>query len=182
MKTFQISVQFSNSDAENLAAPFSDKMVLTKSEPVWMNTPSLQHDFFLGRKRDLASIEDFFRLPNQSGGPLLAMFYGMGGVGKTTLALHYYETQRSDSSPTPRYSHGFWINAESQSSIDRSFHDMALALRRPASNAQEAYIEVMEWLNSKGKLCFSCVGNLVNPLQNTQQTSIGGSSFSTMSM
>lgn len=151
IKALQIRMQFSSSDAEFLTTQPPDKSTVHRSDPVWMNTPSLQHGLFVGRKRDLESVEKFFSEFQTSKGPSVATFYGMGGVGKTTLAMEYYKTQRTDSSLNPRYSYGFWINAESQASIDNSLHDMALSLRLGVSNAQEAYVEVMRWLNNKGK-------------------------------
>jgi len=153
IKTLQVGMQFATTESESLTSQPQDLVTAPKSEHEWMNTPSL-HGLFEGRQRDLESVEKFFSGFQKSTDPAVAMLYGMGGVGKTTLAIEYYMTQEkgSRSNPDSRYSYGFWINAESQASIDQSLYDMALLLRLTVSNAQEAYVEVMRWLNNKGRL------------------------------
>lgn len=146
-----IAQQISTGDTDSLSAQITDTLTSNNSEPVWMNHPSLRQDLLECRDSDLQSLEAFFSTANRSQGPVLAMIYGIGGVGKTSLALRHYESQRSLPRRSSRYNYGFWINAESPSSIDKSIYDMALALRLPVSSAQDAYLEVMRWLNSKGK-------------------------------
>jgi NB-ARC domain len=120
----------------------------SEPDPVWMPVQSLQHDVFQGRLDKLSEIEKYFAeaVHNDAPGPLVAMIYGMGGVGKTTLATEYYRKWQFKS----RYRYGLWVNAETKASIAESFHEIARALDLQIHNEQDAQLSVLTWLNSEG--------------------------------
>ncbi|MDD4913504.1 MAG: ATP-binding protein [Methylococcales bacterium] len=66
-----------------------------------LNTPPFLSEEFIGREADIKAVEDNL----QSGRPLL-LVNGEGGIGKTTLAAHYYHKHRSN------YKHMAWVFAE----------------------------------------------------------------------
>jgi tetratricopeptide (TPR) repeat protein len=65
-------------------------------------TPSAS-TFFIGRDEDLAAIETDYQQHNR----LLVLVNGEGGMGKTTLATHYWHRHEA------RYTHLAWVFAES---------------------------------------------------------------------
>jgi hypothetical protein len=74
----------------------------------------------------------------------VAVLHGMGGVGKTQIALNFVRSVQS------RFDAIVWLNAGSKQSILQGFHDAAIALRlingrRDYSHAPSAGL-CMEWL------------------------------------
>jgi tetratricopeptide (TPR) repeat protein len=62
-----------------------------------------RNDFFIGRETDLAAIETAYQTDNH----LLLLINAEGGMGKTTLAAHYWFAHET------RYSHLAWVFADS---------------------------------------------------------------------
>ena len=76
--------------------------------------------------------------------------YGMGGVGKTQLALHYANTSKR------QYDVIIWISADNTLSMEQSFRDAALALglvqpNGDANGTLPATLRVKRWLGESGK-------------------------------
>jgi hypothetical protein len=74
----------------------------------------------------------------------VGVLHGLGGVGKTEIALHFARSAESC------FDAVFWIRADSEQSILQSFHDSAIALRlingrRDFSHTRSAAL-CMEWL------------------------------------
>ncbi|CAN9079432.1 unnamed protein product [Alternaria sp. RS040] len=75
----------------------------------------------------------------------VGVLYGVGGVGKTQIALHFAKSAESG------FDAVFWLRADSEQSILRSFHDAAIALglingRKDYSHTQSAIL-CMNWLS-----------------------------------
>ncbi|KAB2102796.1 hypothetical protein AG0111_0g8686 [Alternaria gaisen] len=75
----------------------------------------------------------------------VGVLYGLGGVGKTQIALHFARSAESG------FDAVFWLRADSEQSILRSFHDAAIALglingRKDYSHTQSAIL-CMKWLS-----------------------------------
>ncbi|WP_327323329.1 FxSxx-COOH system tetratricopeptide repeat protein [Streptomyces sp. NBC_01210] len=104
--------------AEALAA------VAKISAPAGMNNlPGAATDVFVGRKHSLAAIENVLT----AGGGVITQataVHGLGGVGKTSLALHYARTRARQGD----YPLVWWITAETEEQIDSAFADLAVLL------------------------------------------------------
>ncbi len=88
--------------------------------PAGLNNLPLPHsDVFVGRDTDMTRL----RTAMTSGtGVITQVVRGLGGVGKTTLALHYAHQQRDTFDPV------WWITAETLDSITADLADLALHL------------------------------------------------------
>ncbi len=87
----------------------------SKSTPKHLGTLPFSTEIFLGREEDMANVRQ--RL--QSGEPLL-LVNGQGGIGKTTLAAHYYQKHYQ------HYQHSAWVYAET--GITPALLSLALSL------------------------------------------------------
>lgn len=111
---------------------------------------------FWGRDKILQAIKDKLS-PEQSTGSLQAFaLYGMGGVGKTQIALQYANKNRAS------YNTILWIAAETTISMGQSFRDIAKVLGLVESDEEiqdsvAAILKVKEWLREarKSHLCYS---------------------------
>ncbi|MFF4130795.1 NB-ARC domain-containing protein, partial [Streptomyces mirabilis] len=97
----------------------------------------------LGREEELARLRHILTSRHESAITQSGTVHGLGGIGKTTLALHYAHRHRGD------YALIWWINAASPDEIETSLtslthtlaHDWATTARR---GAQVAW--AMQWL------------------------------------
>jgi tetratricopeptide (TPR) repeat protein len=98
--------------------------------------------YFCGRERLLAQLQKHLTQRRR------AALSGLGGVGKTQIALEYAVRHRHD------YPGGvFWVNAESPSGLTAGFVDAAQALGLPAAVAASGDQELgvraaLEWFNT----------------------------------
>jgi hypothetical protein len=96
----------------------------------------------------------------RSAATTVGVLYGLGGVGKTQIALNFARSAEA------RFNAVFWLKADSEQSILQSFHDSAIALRlingrRNHSHTQSAAL-CMKWLvesEARWLLIFDDVGN-----------------------
>lgn len=73
------------------------------------------HDF-IGREREIAEIHQSL---SSDGGRRIAILHGLGGIGKTQLAVTYIKRYRD------KYSAIFWLNIKDEISIQDSFIKVA---------------------------------------------------------
>ena len=71
-------------------------------------------DYFVGRASDLSSIESVL-LPFTTPKRKIAVLHGLGGMGKSQLAIEFAKRHRSD------YTAVFWLNAKTEDTLKRSF-------------------------------------------------------------
>ena len=83
------------------------------------NIPPLQVPYFVARNAVLAQLEEMFDTPTSS--TLIVVLLGMGGAGKTQLALKYC-SQIKDSG---KYQAIFWLDTSSRSALYRSMEVIA---------------------------------------------------------
>lgn len=106
----------------------------------WVVPSALRTQFFTGRETVLTTLNQ--RLTERR----RAALSGLGGVGKTQLALEYATRYRNE------YDHGvFWVNAETVSGLTNSFAQIATALNltAAASSDQEQMIRAaLEWFGA----------------------------------
>jgi tetratricopeptide (TPR) repeat protein/transposase-like protein len=121
--------------------------------PLWQ-VPYPRNPHFTGRDELLDQLDQHF-FPEQPGGPLpphpVALtqpqaIKGLGGIGKTQIALEYAYRARE----RHRYTHTFWINAASSEALMTSF--IALVKLFPAfpaqheTNQHQLVAEIKGWL------------------------------------
>ena len=111
---------------------------------------------FFGRDAELLRLRDHFHPMTPRSTPRLNVFviHGLGGMGKTQLAIEYARRYHS------RYSALFWLNGSTEDQLKQSFIDMARrlpqdqmtadaaeALRRSTINADAVVNGVLQWLS-----------------------------------
>lgn len=83
--------------------------------------PSLRVSQFVGRNNLLKEIDDTFSGGNSSSELNVVVLLGMGGSGKTQLALEYCRQMRVSG----RLMGIFWVDASTPSALERSFEAVA---------------------------------------------------------
>ncbi|MGG2087921.1 FxSxx-COOH system tetratricopeptide repeat protein [Priestia aryabhattai] len=96
--------------------------------------PYKRNPFFLGREGELVTIEKSL-LPQNSVTVIQAVS-GLGGVGKTQIAVEYCYRKKDS------YKLIWWINAENATSISASYEELANELKLPIKDEKENYIAV----------------------------------------
>ncbi|GAA1220645.1 FxSxx-COOH system tetratricopeptide repeat protein [Kitasatospora nipponensis] len=82
----------------------------------------LGQGMFVGRARERAQLDTGFA-SDGAGGPVVRVIHGLGGVGKSTLAAHWADTQRDTANP-------IWsITADTPATLDAGLADLARALQ-----------------------------------------------------
>ncbi|HTK10403.1 MAG TPA: tetratricopeptide repeat protein [Ktedonobacteraceae bacterium] len=87
--------------------------------PVW-SVPEARNDFFVGRKDILASLAREFRTSESK----IQGLSGIGGIGKTQIALKYAYQNRSKQ----KYSAIFWLSADTHETLQRDAYTIAQIL------------------------------------------------------
>ncbi|MGW2509747.1 FxSxx-COOH system tetratricopeptide repeat protein [Streptomyces scopuliridis] len=100
------------------------------------NLPAPRSPVFVGRQADMAELS-----AAMSDGPPMtpSVVHGLGGMGKSTLALHYAHHHRS------RYNPIWWIPAETPSGITNALADLAARLNPYASLTTTSSAEGAAW-------------------------------------
>ena len=71
-------------------------------------------DYFVGRASDLSTIDSVL-LPFTGPERKVAVLHGLGGIGKSQLAIQFAKEHRDD------YTAVFWLNAKTEDTLKRSF-------------------------------------------------------------
>ena len=82
--------------------------------------------------------------------------WGLGGVGKSSVALRYAETKVHDGELDAM----FWIRSEKEVTLRQSFTDIAMRLKLPDANPadhDENKILVLGWLQHTSELSLYCL-------------------------
>ncbi|OAQ58796.1 kinesin light chain [Pochonia chlamydosporia 170] len=137
--------------------------------------PEIQH--FIAREREIAEVR---RTLSSDGTRRIIVLHGLGGIGKTQLAVTYIKRYRDEHSAI------FWFNIKDESSIQQSFTKVARQILQQHPNAsrlsaldlQQNHNEVVEavkaWLNLPGNTRWLIVyDNYDNP-KLTNRTSNSG--------
>ncbi|HLZ62873.1 MAG TPA: tetratricopeptide repeat protein [Ktedonosporobacter sp.] len=110
------------------------------SLPIW-NIPHRRNSFFTGRHIILDRLYTTFR-SGQTGGLTLALT-GLGGIGKTQIALEYAYTYRD------YYQNLFWITASTRDALNVGFVTLATLLKLPGQQGQNIIVQaVKRWLTT----------------------------------
>jgi hypothetical protein len=101
--------------------------LLPDETKVWGDMPTLR-GFFTGRENILRGLDEgFSEERHPSIGCKLVGLYGLGGTGKSTVALAYASRNRN------RYSSIFWINASNRAEALSSYGDCAEIIKARGS-------------------------------------------------
>ncbi len=106
--------------------------------------PSFRNFSFHGRKDLLDEIHNAFNSEAKSPytGPACFVLFGIGGMGKTSIALEYTYVYEND------YDAVFWLRAESSIGLGDSYCAIARKLKLGLQSENKTHIveEVKEWL------------------------------------
>ena len=109
---------------------------------VW-NVPQARNPNFTGREEMLAELRA--ALTSGQAAALTQAIHGLGGVGKTQLAIEYAYRHRAD------YSVAWWVRAEELAALAGDYAGMAAALDLPQKEAREQAViveAVRRWLEA----------------------------------
>ena len=113
--------------------------------------PSTWTARFFDRDDVIEKIEKHFQDGDSTSSLRSLALYGMGGVGKSHVAMKYLQIKQM----AKDFDAIFWINAENPISIQQSFTDIALRLKlpdtRPATHDENRMI-FKGWLQQTGTL------------------------------
>jgi hypothetical protein len=110
-------------------------------------------DYFVGRSDELATIHKGLQ---QDSSRRIVVVHGLGGMGKTQLALAYAQRHKDE------YSAVFWVNSKSKDTINQGYAAAARRIYRDypslvhlkaiveGSDLDEAAEAVKRWLSSTG--------------------------------
>ena len=122
--------------------PFKDTPMLLREEP-FDNLPEPKNHAFFGRESELDRLKDQLKPGSSSEGLSTASLCGLGGVGKTQIALEYAYRFLRD------YDHILWVSAETSLKLTDSYctiaHDLGLA-DSSIQNATQLREIVKRWL------------------------------------
>lgn len=126
-------------------------------------------DYFVGRASDLSSIESIL-LPFAVAERKIVVLHGLGGIGKSQLAIEFAKKHRDD------YTAVLWLNAKTEDTLKRSFAANARRLPRKhfsqdlldgpqdEENLRTILREMKTWLGLPGNhLWFLIYDNVDNP-------------------
>ena len=133
-----------------------DGRVIDRTEPAYFFVPLIENQYFIGRERILAEISG--RLTTNGTAVLTQpqALSGLGGVGKTQLALAFAYRERH------RYRAVLWVRADSEDSLRSGFADLALRLELPVAtesrSLEDSVAQVRHWLETTDRVLLVCDG------------------------
>jgi tetratricopeptide (TPR) repeat protein len=120
---------------------------LTALSPYWF-VPLPRNPYFTGREEILKSLHTQLGVDQAVALTQSSALHGLGGVGKTQIALEYAYRHALE------YSAVFWIRAETEGQIVASFLRIAEALLLPGrddTDQQQVIAAVYRWLSTHGQ-------------------------------
>jgi hypothetical protein len=100
------------------------------------NLPRPSNPVFVDREGDLAQLDAVMSQEPPASPPVV---HGLGGTGKSTLALHYCHRNRD------RYNPIWWISADSPVSVTRGLAELAARLNPAENIAAKTSAEAAAW-------------------------------------
>ncbi|MER6348222.1 tetratricopeptide repeat protein [Streptomyces sp. NPDC001595] len=98
----------------------AEAFAMPKAPPDGLANPRDRAGLFVGRERELASLDEAFAT---TGGVVVQAVHGLGGIGKSTLAARWAAEHTGVFNPV------WWINAETTAALDAGLADLAIALQ-----------------------------------------------------
>jgi NB-ARC domain len=121
--------------------------------------PAIRMSRFFDRNDVIEKIEDHFRKVDPDRSFRSLALYGLGGVGKSSVALRFAEAKlwRGELDAM------FWVHSEKLVTIRQSFTDIAMRLKLPDARPKdhdENHALVLDWLRDTRKwFCLSGISN-----------------------
>ena len=121
---------------------------------------------FWGRETALHRVKNALDPNKGHSGPRTFGLWGMGGVGKTQIALHYAADSREN------YDSKLWVSADNTVRMSQSFGEIALRLGLVVSgeeneDAMSAMMKVKQWLIETSERSVSCKLTQLNMWRST---------------
>src|SRR5450755_530016 len=113
--------------------------------PTIWNIPYPRNPFFLGRESELVQVRQWLQVSQATALSQPQAISGLGGIGKTQLALEYAYRYHQD------YMAVLWVRAESAEALISSYVALATLLRLPERDAKEQEVTVQAvkaWLQA----------------------------------
>jgi hypothetical protein len=149
---FETSIQRFNGLQETLAQRNMEEQRREPTLPCY-SIRFAQNDKFYGREDILHQIGDCFGTlpqhpPSVPSRQQSFSLYGMGGVGKTQIAIEYAFATKD------RFTAILWVQADSEEKMSQDFEEIAkmMGLGGPSSNITGRREALFNWLNSTGKI------------------------------
>lgn len=98
--------------------------------PRLFDVPSYRTSHFIERRKPLEDIKHHLKPRGENSSPSVFVLKGMGGCGKSQLALEFCHRAKNNDS----YSAIFWIDATSSESTNQSFNSIAKTISKTAIN------------------------------------------------
>ncbi len=117
---------------------------VTALPPYWY-VPYQRNPFFTGREQILQQLHQLLRRQQTVALTQSCALSGLGGIGKTQIAVEYAYRSFQD------YSAVFWVGAETAESLQAGFHSIATLLQVPEHlepDQRKMVAAVIHWLNS----------------------------------
>ncbi|KAH0837138.1 Pfs, NB-ARC and TPR domain protein [Fonsecaea pedrosoi] len=111
------------------------------------DAPDMNEDFFIGRQSEIHRMESILQPQSDTvdSRRKVLVLGGMGGIGKTQLAISYAKRHRSD------YSSVFWLNATSEVSLQTSLRNVAHRVLPPETvgklDGEQIRVSISNWLS-----------------------------------
>jgi hypothetical protein len=117
------------------------------SLPAIWNIPFARNPFFTGREDLLERLHTQLQTTQTAALSQPQAISGLGGIGKTQLAIEYAYRYRSE------YQAVLWVRADTTEALNASYTEIARLLQLPQKDAQEQEVivqAVKDWLRSRG--------------------------------
>ena len=102
---------------------------------------------FIGRESEINDMREALKLMEKTQKERRLVLGGMGGIGKTQLAISYAKRHHND------YESVFWLNATSEATLKASFREMAeliFDVQNPGVlEGEQSLIRTRQWLSDK---------------------------------
>lgn len=124
---------------------FTKEYLLPTDNNLKSNVPYLRNPFFTGRNKKLKQVHEMLLLNKTVALSQPVAVCGLGGIGKTQIALEYTYLYRVE------YKFIFWTNADSEESIISDYVAIARLLNLPVKNDIDVSIiksAVLNWLET----------------------------------
>ncbi|MFO0578401.1 MAG: FxSxx-COOH system tetratricopeptide repeat protein [Polyangia bacterium] len=134
----------------------ADGRVLDRAEPAHFLVPLVENRYFTGRGKQLAALVSALNRQGRAAVTQPQALSGLGGVGKTQLALAYAFSERH------RYQAVLWVQADSEDSVRSGFAELANQLHLPGASENQSLddtvIQVRHWLEKTERTLLICDG------------------------